>query len=97
MIRINNSNPIITFHCSIVIANFQTDTNTEFHKVLVAEAKRLWELEVGQSKLTTIQAGILMNILYDLSSLDKIGVPYQFQAIGMAKEINLFTEVNVNS
>lgn len=57
----------------------------------LAEAKRLWELELEDPKITTIQAGILLSICHKMSGIDKIGWSYTVQAIGIARKIGLFT------
>ena len=56
----------------------------------LAEAKRLWELEVQIPRITTIQAGILFNVFYNLSALDEVGQAYRIQAVALAKEMCLF-------
>ncbi|KAJ4865698.1 fungal zn(2)-Cys(6) binuclear cluster domain-containing protein [Trichoderma breve] len=56
-----------------------------------AEARRLWELEAGQkSSITTVQAGMVINIIYNMYSMDKIGMTYDVQAIAMAHDLKLF-------
>ncbi|KAH8666968.1 hypothetical protein BX600DRAFT_511851 [Xylariales sp. PMI_506] len=56
----------------------------------LAEAKRLWELETAEARITTIQAGILLNVFYNLSGLDVIGQTYRIQAIELAHKLQLF-------
>ncbi|KAK4180196.1 hypothetical protein QBC36DRAFT_384517 [Triangularia setosa] len=58
----------------------------------LTEAKRHWELEQagGRSKLTTIQAAILLNIVYNLNAMVKLGWQYTLQAIDMAHKMKLF-------
>lgn len=57
----------------------------------LAEAKRLWELELGTKKsLPTLQAALLINILFDMHVMDKIGRWYVIQAVGIAHELGLF-------
>jgi hypothetical protein len=57
----------------------------------LAEAKRLWELELGAKKLLpTLQATLLINILFNMYVLDKIGRPYIIQAVAIAHELDLF-------
>ena len=56
----------------------------------VAEAKRIWELEATEPRITTVQAGILFNVYYNLSGLDEIGQVYRIQAIALANELGLF-------
>ncbi|EHK27097.1 uncharacterized protein TRIVIDRAFT_21401, partial [Trichoderma virens Gv29-8] len=55
----------------------------------IAEAKNLWELEITP-RITTIQAGILFNVYYNLCGLDKIGQAYRIRAIDIAHEMRLF-------
>ncbi|KAH8127124.1 hypothetical protein LI328DRAFT_141615 [Trichoderma asperelloides] len=55
-----------------------------------AEAKRLWELESEFPRITTIQAGILFNVFYNLCGLDEVGQSYRIQAIALAHQIRLF-------
>lgn len=55
------------------------------------EAKRLWELErSAQASLPTVQAGALINILYNSDSLDKIGRTFTVQSVAMAYGLKLF-------
>ncbi|PVH97901.1 hypothetical protein DM02DRAFT_630684 [Periconia macrospinosa] len=56
----------------------------------LAEAKRLWELEADKPRVTTVQAGIVFNVVYNLCGLDKVGQAYRIQAISLAKELSLF-------
>jgi len=56
----------------------------------LAEAKRLWELEAAQPRLTTVQAGMLFNVYYNLSGLDEIGQAYRLHAIALAHDLRLF-------
>ncbi|KAF5659828.1 nitrate assimilation regulatory nirA [Fusarium heterosporum] len=55
----------------------------------LAEARRLWEIQDGKSSLTTIQAAIVLNIIYDCDTMDKIGRSYLLQAVAMAHDIKL--------
>ncbi|KAF4466393.1 Zn(2)-C6 fungal-type DNA-binding domain [Fusarium albosuccineum] len=77
---------------------------TEFwsHKTLgyrfLAEAKRLWEYEQNESKLTTIHASLVFHIIYSGSGADKIGFAYMAQGCAIAHRIGLFkTPVIVES
>ncbi|ETS83860.1 hypothetical protein PFICI_05736 [Pestalotiopsis fici W106-1] len=56
----------------------------------IAEAKRIWEIESHQVRLTTIQAGMLFNVFYNLCGLDEIGQPYRIQAIELAHKLRLY-------
>ncbi|SCO92559.1 uncharacterized protein FRV6_16687 [Fusarium oxysporum] len=56
-----------------------------------AEAKRLWELELMEkSSITTVQAAAIINIIYNMYSMDKLGTTYGVQAIAMAKDLKIF-------
>ncbi|KAK5652937.1 hypothetical protein OQA88_9416 [Cercophora sp. LCS_1] len=57
---------------------------------LLAEARGLWESEVGTDKLTTIQTGVIMNMVYNLCALDKVGWVYMAQAIDMGRNMGIF-------
>ncbi|KAI9686064.1 MAG: hypothetical protein M1822_004047 [Bathelium mastoideum] len=57
----------------------------------LAEAKRLWELEQGaKSSLTTIQAALVINVILNMQSMDKLGMTYTVQALNMAHKLGLF-------
>ncbi|KAF2096473.1 nitrate assimilation regulatory protein nirA [Rhizodiscina lignyota] len=56
-----------------------------------AEAKRLWEMErMEETCLTTIQAASMINIMYIMYSMDKLGMTYGVQAVAMANKLGLF-------
>ncbi|KAH7174944.1 uncharacterized protein B0J16DRAFT_364916 [Fusarium flagelliforme] len=57
----------------------------------IAEAKRLWELEALEPCITTVQAGIILNVFYNLSGLDEIGQAYRVSSVSMANKLNLFS------
>ncbi|KAJ3493402.1 hypothetical protein NLG97_g4751 [Lecanicillium saksenae] len=60
-----------------------------------AEARRLWDMErIEPRSVTTVQAGMVMNITYNVYSMDKVGLSYGFQAAAMAYEIGLFKPAN---
>lgn len=56
----------------------------------IAEAKRLWELEAHEPRITTIQAGMLFNVFYNLSGLDEIGQAYRLHALTLVHQMHLF-------
>lgn len=56
----------------------------------LAEAKRLWELEAPVPRITTMQAGIVFSVIYNLCGLDEIGQPYRIHAVALARELRLF-------
>lgn len=58
----------------------------------LAEAKRIWELEATEPRITTIQAGVLLNVFYNLSGLDQIGQVYRTHAVALAHKLHLFDD-----
>lgn len=56
----------------------------------LAEARRIWELRAGDLQITTLQAAVLLNVIYNFCGLDKIGVVYGAQAVTMAYDLRLF-------
>ena len=56
----------------------------------LAEVKRIWELEATKPRLTTIQAGIILNIFHNLSGLDEVGKAYRIHAVALAHQLRLF-------
>lgn len=55
----------------------------------LAEAKRLWELEAPKPRITTIQAGIIFNVIHNLCGIDEIGQPYRIHALALADKLQL--------
>ncbi|CAN9446427.1 unnamed protein product [Alternaria alternata] len=57
----------------------------------LAEARRLWELETADNvRLTTIQAAIVLHLIYNMIGVDRVGSNFTRQAIAMSHELNLF-------
>ncbi len=56
----------------------------------LAEAKRLWELEVGKARLTTIHAGLVITLNHNMNCMDRVGWIYTLQAISIAYDLQLF-------
>ncbi|KAF4455709.1 Zn2Cys6 transcriptional regulator [Fusarium austroafricanum] len=69
-------------------AKFWSPQNLAYQ--FLAEARRLWEIQDGKSSLTAIQAAIVLNIIYDCDTMDKIGRSYLLQAVAMAHDLKLF-------
>lgn len=64
----------------------------------LSEAKRLWAQEMHTCKLTTIQAALILHVIYTISGADKIGLAYVAQACTMARTIGLFdADMGTNS
>ncbi|KAF4960323.1 hypothetical protein FGADI_970 [Fusarium gaditjirri] len=57
----------------------------------LTEARRLWELEIGHAQLTTVQAAIVISIVYDANGSDKVGRSYLTQAVAAAHALQLFS------
>jgi predicted nucleic acid-binding protein len=59
-----------------------------------AEAERLWELETASRRvqLTSIQAGLLLDLVRRMHAMEALRRPYSYmeQAVEMAKKIRLF-------
>ncbi|KAK2755598.1 C6 transcription factor [Colletotrichum kahawae] len=58
----------------------------------LAEAKRLWELQASEPRVTTIQAGILFSVFHNLCGLDELGQPYRIQSVTLARRLRLFSK-----
>lgn len=57
----------------------------------LCECKRLWELEpLERNRLTTVQAALVMNMIYNLDGKDFIAIRYLDLACHMAKALDLF-------
>jgi len=57
----------------------------------LSEAKRLWELELHKPKLTTVQAGPILNIVHNMCCQDKLGWAYTMQSVAMGQGLGLFS------
>lgn len=77
------------YHPRIQGRNEPWDTESLCYRFF-AETKRLWELEMGESKLTTLQAALVMNSIYNMDGLDQIGNLYMVQAAKIAYNLDLF-------
>ncbi|SCO87699.1 uncharacterized protein FRV6_11826 [Fusarium oxysporum] len=78
------------YHPLLESRNKPWDTQSLSYRFF-AETKRLWELEMGESKLTTLQAALVMNSIYNMDGLDQIGNVYLVQAAKIAHNLNLFS------
>ncbi|RBR26560.1 uncharacterized protein FIESC28_00636 [Fusarium coffeatum] len=58
----------------------------------LGEARRLWELEAAKPRLTTIQAAIVLSVVYDANGADEIGRQYLAQAVAAAHTMHLFSQ-----
>lgn len=56
----------------------------------MAEARRIRELEAYEDSLTTVQATMVMALLYNINAADKVGWSYCEQGFAMARRIGLF-------
>ena len=64
-----------------------TGTRQSLRYQFLAEARRLWELETGKCKLTTIHAALLFNAIYNINAMDKIGWAYTLQGVAIAHKL----------
>jgi hypothetical protein len=56
-----------------------------------AEAKRLWEIQVRRPPLlTTVQAAIILQMLFNLCGQDELGQEYGEKAVELAQELRMF-------
>ncbi|KAM0558247.1 hypothetical protein ACHAPJ_004935 [Fusarium lateritium] len=62
----------------------------------LAEARRLWEVEEAGSsnKLTTLQAGLFINVIYNLMGADSIGWRYTLRSVEIAHSLDLFNPLS---
>jgi hypothetical protein len=65
------------------------DPDTLTYRFL-AEAKRLWELEDDEPKLTTVHAGCLINAAMGVNGHDKPGITYARKSLSIAQELGIF-------
>ncbi|EMT74271.1 Nitrogen assimilation transcription factor nirA [Fusarium odoratissimum] len=63
----------------------------------LAEARRIWELEIGNARLTTIQAAIVLSLVHDANGSDEVGRSYLTQAVAAAHAMHLFSIPTKNS
>lgn len=56
----------------------------------LAEAKRLWELESGKCKLTTLHAAMVLHVIYTMNGMDQVGISYLLQSVQLAQHLKLF-------
>ncbi|KAF5655412.1 NirA-like nitrate assimilation regulatory protein [Fusarium sp. NRRL 25303] len=63
----------------------------------LAEARRLWKLEIGNARLTTIQAAIILSIVHDANGSDEVGRSYLTQAVAAAHAMHLFSTPTTDS
>ncbi|KNB19215.1 hypothetical protein FOXG_16637 [Fusarium oxysporum f. sp. lycopersici 4287] len=63
----------------------------------LAEARRLWELEIGNTRLTTIQAAIVLSLVHDANGSDEVGRSYLTQAVAAAHAMHLFSTPTKNN
>ncbi|KAF9701037.1 hypothetical protein EKO04_000295 [Ascochyta lentis] len=61
------------------------------------EAKRLWELEMGISRLTSIHAAQVLHAILNVNGLSTVGDFYISQAVVMAHNLRLFEPASVQS
>ncbi|RFN50766.1 nitrate assimilation regulatory protein nira [Fusarium flagelliforme] len=56
----------------------------------MAEARRLWELEQNQEpRITTLQAAMVLNPVYNMTSMEGMGLSFSAQAIALSYKMGL--------
>lgn len=57
----------------------------------MAEARRLWDLEQRQKpRITTLQAAMVLNTVYNMTSMETMGLSFSGQAIALSYKLGLF-------
>ncbi|KAJ4304568.1 hypothetical protein N0V90_000094 [Kalmusia sp. IMI 367209] len=78
------------FHKDLFLEDLASGGTRLAYKFL-AEAKRLWDMEPpGKSRLTTIQAAMVLNMTFNCDAKDLVSKKYLEQACEMAKALDLF-------
>ncbi|KAL7930684.1 hypothetical protein V8C35DRAFT_311950 [Trichoderma chlorosporum] len=78
-------------HCYMGIQNreqFWDPGNIGYQ--FLAEAKRLWELQTKSTDLPTLQAAVIIHVIYVNNGIDKPGLIYLNRAIAIAEYLQLF-------
>ncbi|PON25487.1 hypothetical protein TGAM01_v205781 [Trichoderma gamsii] len=86
-------NAILTIACHSDHSNpnraeFWNPNNRAYQ--FLAETRRLWELEAREPNLMTVQATLILHIIYNMNGTDELGYRYLEQAVDMANGLNLF-------
>lgn len=56
-----------------------------------AEARRLWDIQFHQeSHVTSIQAALVMGVMFNLYAMDRVGITYMTEGVRLARNLNLF-------
>ncbi|KAH8891703.1 hypothetical protein GQ53DRAFT_720376 [Thozetella sp. PMI_491] len=81
-------------HCYRPLSNRSNHwTSQSLAYRFVVEAKRLWDIEDHAGpKLTTIQAAIVLNVIYNSNGTDRIGTTLLQRAVVMADSMEIFTK-----
>ncbi|TQV99012.1 C6 transcription factor [Cordyceps javanica] len=56
----------------------------------IAEGKRLWDMEAGTARLTTVHAGLLLYLAHALCGKDGVGKSYLIQSVAIAESLGIF-------
>jgi hypothetical protein len=56
----------------------------------MAEARRLWEFEVGRKHITNVQAALILGLRHMRDGSDKVGLTYLFQSVTTAESLQIF-------
>ncbi|KAI8959471.1 hypothetical protein F5Y11DRAFT_301730 [Daldinia sp. FL1419] len=57
----------------------------------LAEARRLFELELAQPSITTAQAAAIINLTCNLNGIDEISWVYKYKSLEIAQNLSLFS------
>ncbi|WAO93270.1 Zn(2)-C6 fungal-type domain-containing protein [Fusarium falciforme] len=80
-----------TFCSSLLVNALLAYSCTLLYRFL-AKAKRLWELEADTPRVTTVQAGVILNTVHNICGLDKFGRAYTTHALSLAHMLRLFDD-----
>ncbi|KAM3464907.1 hypothetical protein NHJ6243_001973 [Beauveria neobassiana] len=87
----------VAHHCNFQLIHLPFPDRVEYWNPqslgykFFAEARRLWDMDrLEPDSVTTIQAGMIMNIIYNVYSMDKVALSYGAQASAMAYKMGLF-------
>lgn len=69
-------------------AEFWNPNNRAYR--FLAETRRLWELEAREPNLMTVQATLILHIVYNMNGTDELGYHYLEQAVEMSDSLDLF-------
>ncbi|KAH7128720.1 hypothetical protein B0J11DRAFT_604110 [Dendryphion nanum] len=88
---------VLSLYCIVLLheyfESFQLLGTRDLAHRFLAEAKRIWETQAidGRNQnVASTQAAMIINIVYSLCALDKLGHVYDLQGIAIAQNLRLF-------